>query len=76
MTAAVTAHLLAHGRWVDLAATPMGMKVGGHPLCHFTVLDRWCSRAGSRACFGFGLYPYGGRFYLWFHSRLIDTTAR
>ena len=74
MTPAVTAHMSAHGRWMDVA-TLVRHEVGEPLRCHFTVLDRWCSRQGSRAYFGFGLYPYRGRSYWWLHSWLIDASG-
>lgn len=75
MTPAVTAHLTSHGRWVDLAATPVRHEWAEPLRCHFTVLDRWRSRHGSQAFFGFGLYLYRGRRYWWLHSWLIDATG-
>lgn len=74
-TTAVSAHLLAHGRWVDLAETPARQKLGTPLRCHFSVLDRWRERPGSQAFFGFGLYAYCGQSYWWLHSWLIDSTG-
>ena len=74
MTPAVLAHMSANGRWMDVGIAVRHEP--GEPLrCHFTVLDRWCSRPASQAHFGFGLYPYRQCRWWWLPSWLIDSTG-
>ena len=73
MTPAVLSHLSAHGRWVDLAVTPVREELGIPLRCHFTALERLRERAGSQAYFGFGLYGYCGRYYWWLHSWPVEA---
>lgn len=74
MTPHVTAHLSAHGRWVDIGI-PTRQELGEPLRCHFTMLDRLRERPGSKAFFGFGLYPHNNRSYWWLHSWLIDAAG-